>query len=77
MHFSDGDAWAVNLEAVTLAHALALEPNGRIDLVKMDIEGEVAVLLSAPEELFARIVQLSVEFHDFLDPVGYSQFVVP
>jgi FkbM family methyltransferase len=69
MHFTDSDARAVEVEAVTLEAALAMEPEGRIDLVKMDIEGEeIEVLMQAPPQVFARIAQITVEFHDFLDP---------
>ncbi|MDZ4401086.1 FkbM family methyltransferase [Prosthecobacter sp.] len=69
LHYSDVGAETVEVPAVTLADALALEPAARIDLIKMDIEGEeVAVLRDAPSELFARVGQMTVEFHDFLDP---------
>lgn len=69
MHYAEPGARVVEVEAVTLETALALEPEGRIDLVKMDIEGEeVDVLLQAPAALFSRVAQMTVEFHDFLDP---------
>lgn len=69
MHYAEPTAREVQVEAVTLETALALEPEGRIDLLKMDIEGEeVDVLLSAPAAVFSRVVQMTVEFHDFLDP---------
>lgn len=69
MHYAEPNAREVHVEAVTLEAALALEPGGRIDLLKMDIEGEeVEVLLHAPAAVFARVVQMTVEFHDFLDP---------
>ena len=65
---SEEDAQTVDVEAVTLTEALDEEPNGRIDLLKMDIEGEeIAVLLDAPAKLFNRVVQMTIEFHDFLD----------
>lgn len=68
MHFADIAATTVEVEAVTFGEALALE-SGRIDLVKMDIEGEeVAVLLDAPADLFTRVAQMTVEFHDFINP---------
>jgi len=69
MHYAEPTARDVQVDAVTLESALAIEPEGRIDLLKMDIEGEeVDVLLQAPPQLFSRIVQMTVEFHDFLDP---------
>ncbi len=69
LHYSeDGTKGTVSVEAVTLQNALALEPEGSIDLVKMDIEGEeVEVLATAADEQLQRVVQLTVEFHDFLD----------
>ena len=69
IHYSDTAAGAAEVEAITLADALALEPTARIDLIKMDIEGEeVPVLRDAAPALFERIAQMTVEFHDFLDP---------
>jgi FkbM family methyltransferase len=70
LHFSEtGNTEGVRVEAVTLDEALAMEPEGLIDLIKMDIEGEeVAVLLNASPPLLKRVVQLTVEFHDFVDP---------
>ena len=69
MHYAETNAREVQVEAVTLAEAFALEPDGRIDLLKMDIEGEeVDVLLGAPAAALARVAQMTVEFHDFLDP---------
>jgi FkbM family methyltransferase len=43
----------------------------RVDVVKLDVEGaELPVLEGAPEDLLARIGQITVEFHDFLP--GFS-----
>jgi len=68
LHYSDADAEEVQVSTLTLAEALAMEATARIDLVKMDIEGEeVPVLQSASNEALSRIGQLTVEFHDFLD----------
>ena len=69
LHYAEADANTVEVEAITLQDALALEPEGLIDLIKMDIEGEeLAVLLNAPADLFERVAQMTIEFHDFLDP---------
>lgn len=68
-HHFDAASREFEVETVTLADALRLVASERIDLVKMDIEGEeLAVLSSAPASAFERVVQLTVEFHDFLDP---------
>jgi hypothetical protein len=64
----------VEVEAITLEQALALDPEGRIELIKMDIEGEeVPVLLEAEAALFDRVAQMTIEFHDFLDPASLPQ----
>jgi len=69
LHYTDTRNVAIDVEAVTLEDALSMDPGRRIEIIKMDIEGEeVPVLLEAPPELFRRVVQLTVEFHDFLDP---------
>jgi FkbM family methyltransferase len=68
IHYFDAGARMVDVEAITLADAIALSPTERIELIKMDIEGEeVAVLQEASPELLQRVSQLTVEFHDFLD----------
>jgi FkbM family methyltransferase len=54
---------------VTLAELLDRHEIARAALVKVDVEGaELDVLEAAPPETLARIEQLTVEFHDFLDP---------
>jgi FkbM family methyltransferase len=68
LHYAELNAKAINVDAITLQEALRAIPDGRIELIKMDIEGEeVAVLRTAPAEIFARVAQMTVEFHDFLD----------
>jgi hypothetical protein len=58
----------VEVDALTLTDAISLARTERVELVKMDIEGEeVAVLRDATPDVLQRIVQLTVEFHDFLD----------
>jgi len=71
MHYADTDSRLVEVQAITLADATALMPSERIELIKMDIEGEeVAVLRDAPNEILLKVAQLTVEFHDFLDPAS-------
>lgn len=58
---------SVEVLALSLETVLNLAPEGRADLVKMDIEGsEIEVLQGASDALLRRIGQLSVEFHDFM-----------
>jgi FkbM family methyltransferase len=63
----DGDRVEVEvmtLEALMRAHRLEW-----IDLLKIDIEGaEIELLEGLGKESFARIGQMTVEFHDFLRP---------
>ncbi len=71
LHYADGRHTLADVDAITLADALSLHPAGVIDLVKLDIEGEeLPVLEGAADELLQRIAQLTVEFHDFLDPAS-------
>ena len=71
IHYSEAAAGAAEVQTITLADALALEPKARIELIKMDIEGEeVPVLRDAAPALFERVAQMTVEFHDFLDPAS-------
>ena len=68
LHYSDRYSRRVQAEAVTLEDAIATARSERIEMVKMDIEGEeTAVLREAPALVLQRIVQITVEFHDFLD----------
>src|SRR5262249_11790373 len=64
----DPGARSREVDSITLADALALAAGSRIELIKMDIEGEeLSVLRDASPESLQRIAQLTVEFHDFLD----------
>lgn len=59
----------VLVEVRTLAALFSQQPDGPIDFVKMDIEGaELDVLLGEQADVLTRIKQLTVEFHDFIDP---------
>lgn len=70
------DALTVDVEAVTLAEALAAEPLNRIGLIKLDIEGEeLTVLQRVPAEALARVAQMTVEFEDFHDESAIQSVV--
>ncbi len=59
----------IEVPMVTLGTLLALARLGRVDLLKVDIEGsEYAVLPTLDGELAARLAQLTGEFHDFAEP---------
>lgn len=55
--------------ALTLAAFFDRHGIERVDLLKVDIEGaEIDVLMAVPPEMLTRIGQITIEFHDFLDP---------
>jgi FkbM family methyltransferase len=71
LHYAESGTETVKVTAVTLEEALSLAPDRSIEIIKMDIEGEeLAVLKEAPAALFGRVSQMTVEFHDFLDPTS-------
>ena len=71
LHFSDEGGERIEVEAISFADALAYVPVGRIDLVKIDIEGEeVPILEQVDAADLTRVAQISVEFHDFLAPAS-------
>jgi len=56
-----------DVETVSLDELI--KPFDTVDLVKMDIEGaEWDSIMKMKDETLAKIQQLTVEFHDFLDP---------
>ncbi len=59
-----------SIETITLPEILQhFEPDRRIDVLKIDIEGaEYELLEQAPDWALARFRQITVEFHDFVDP---------
>lgn len=64
-----------NVNVITLADAIAIAPGGRVDLVKMDIEGsECAALDGTTDELLRSVPQWIIEFHhETIDGVTYAQ----
>lgn len=56
-------------EVKTVSLDELVKPFDTIDLVKMDVEGaEWDSIMKMKDETLAKIQQLTVEFHDFLDP---------
>jgi FkbM family methyltransferase len=63
-----GRTRSVAVEAVSLATLMRRTGLGRIDLLKLDIEGaEFDLIAGASDDLLASIGQITVEFHDFLE----------
>lgn len=59
----------IEVDSVTLEGFQRLAGGARFDLVKIDIEGaEFGLFDAARDETLQQIGQLTVEFHDFLDP---------
>jgi hypothetical protein len=59
----------ISVEMITLARLFELIEPKHVDLLKVDVEGaEWDVLSSLTPALADRIDQITVEFHDFMDP---------
>jgi FkbM family methyltransferase len=59
----------VNVPTMTLDAVMDILSEPRVHMIKMDIEGaEIDVLRTANRKTLARIDQITVEFHDFIDP---------
>jgi FkbM family methyltransferase len=72
--WAPGESREIQVEMITLPALLRLLGATRIDLLKVDIEGSEWDLLEAlSTDLARRIDQVSVEFHDFLDPSQRSR----
>lgn len=67
--WSPGETREIRVEMISLADLLARAACERVDLLKMDIEGsEWEILEDFSEREATRVRQISVEFHDFMDP---------
>jgi FkbM family methyltransferase len=59
----------IQVEGTTLGGLMARLNLGRVTLLKVDIEGaELAMFDAADDETLKRMDQITVEFHDFMDP---------
>ena len=59
----------VEVEGITLGGLMTRLGLDRVHLLKVDIEGaELAMFDSADDETLLRLDQITVEFHDFMDP---------
>lgn len=62
-------AYTINADTVTLAEFRRRAGIGRINLLKIDIEGaELGMFAAAADAEFTDIDQITVEFHDFIYP---------
>jgi FkbM family methyltransferase len=69
LHLVEDGAAVVTVDGVTLPDLLARHALEHVDLLKVDIEGaELAVFETTPDHTLLACDQVSVEFHDFLDP---------
>ena len=60
------DADTVQIQGRTLASIMEEKRVDRVDLLKVDIEGaELSMILDAPPATLRRIMQITIEFHDF------------
>ena len=66
---SEPGATAVAVPAERLAQLLSRHGLTHVDVLKVDIEGaEMEMLDGTPDAVLATIAQISVEYHDFVDP---------
>jgi FkbM family methyltransferase len=64
-----GGSRLIDVDVMTLSLFIDTYRLSSIDLLKIDIEGaEIDVIRSMNDDLFARIGQMTIEFHDFLQP---------
>jgi FkbM family methyltransferase len=75
VHARFSDSWAtgecreIHVEMITLQALLELAHCTHVDLLKVDIEGSEWDVLDGLTEHEAQLIeQISVEFHDFMDP---------
>jgi FkbM family methyltransferase len=67
--WSPGETREIELETISLGALLELGRCEHVDLLKVDIEGSEWDVLGALGEREAQVIgQISVEFHDFMDP---------
>jgi FkbM family methyltransferase len=72
-YFSDswapGESREIQVEMISLPALIELDGCEQVDLLKVDIEGSEWDVLEGLTEREARLIrQISVEFHDFMDP---------
>lgn len=66
---SEAGADTVEVPGATLASFLAAHDLGDVDLLKIDIEGaEMDMFDTTPDAVLERVAQITIEFHDFMDP---------
>jgi len=64
-----GSRGTIEVPSVSLVEFFRMNQIGRVDMLKVDVEGaELDILEQTDPEVFGRVVQMSVEFHAFLDP---------
>jgi len=67
--WSPGETREIEVETISLGALFELAGCERVDLLKVDIEGSEWDVLGGLGEREARVIgQISVEFHDFMDP---------
>jgi FkbM family methyltransferase len=62
-------AGSVIVPKIAFADFIRTQGIERVDLLKLDIEGsEIPLLKMTPDDILERISQITVEFHDFINP---------
>ncbi len=64
----------IEVKTFSLETVLAKSGSGRIDVLKLDIEGsEFPFIENSPAHLLERIAQITVEFHDFQERFAHQE----
>ena len=67
----------VDVPATTLASVIAQHCGGRVDLLKVNIEGaEIRMLRSTDDSVLQGIAQITIQFHDFIPELDQAADVV-
>jgi len=70
----ESNSRTVTIRSITLESLMEEAKVGRVDLLKVDIEGaEIALFRSTSDEVLRRVDQISIEFHDFCGYVTTDQ----
>ncbi|NJK56044.1 MAG: FkbM family methyltransferase [Pleurocapsa sp. SU_5_0] len=64
-----GNSKKIEVPSITLLSYLEQKNINQIEILKIDIEGgEIDLLKQLPAQIFNRINQMTIEFHDFIFP---------
>jgi len=71
LHYKEKENFCkIKVETISLPEFCGLNNIGKIDLLKLDIEGSEMLVFKKLEDewIVKKLIQITVEFHEFLDP---------